>query len=130
MKLYEFFSVPSVEQSEEKNLSKMTGEEREKVANELFWYILDNDDIHKKHFIPIAKQIQRDLKSKGKIDRKDFIDCWMPMVEAGCLEFHKDKQMPGNPRKVFDREFREGLCQRFSDQHLEDIKKKKYNLGD
>lgn len=108
----------------------MTGEEREKVANELFWYILDNDDIHKKHFIPIAKQIQRDLKSKGKIDRKDFIDCWMPMVEAGCLEFHKDKQMPGNPRKVFDREFREGLCQRFSDQHLEDIKKKKYNLGD
>ena len=46
MKLYEFFSVPSLEKEEEGQLEKMTGSNRERLSNDLFWYILDNDKIH------------------------------------------------------------------------------------
>ena len=51
MKLYEFFGALNVNQSPDKNedgvLSK---EEREQFKNDLFYYILDHDKIHKENF--------------------------------------------------------------------------------
>jgi hypothetical protein len=130
MKLYEFFSVPSLEKDEDGQLEKMTGSNREKLSDELFWYILDNDKIHKEHFVPIAQKVGRELKAKKKIDRDAFRECWMPMVEAGCMEFHKEHKMQGRPSKLFDKEFCKGLCERLADKHLEDIRKGEYKLGD
>jgi hypothetical protein len=130
MKLYEFFSVPSVEKDEEHQSDDQSSTNREKLANDLFWYILDNDDLHKKHFIPIAQEINRKLKTDKKVDREEYTECWMPMVKEGCLEFHKEHKMKGDPKKLFDKEICKGLCHRFAEKHLEDIEKKSYKLGD
>jgi hypothetical protein len=130
MKLYEFFSVPSVEKDEEHQLDDQSKTNREKLANDLFWYMLDHDDLHKKHFIPIAQKINRELKSGKKIDREEYTECWMPMVKEGCLEFHKEHKMKGDPKKLFDKEICKGLCHRLAEKHLEDLEKKSYKLGD
>jgi hypothetical protein len=130
MKLYEFFSVPSVEKDEEHQSDDQSRANREKLANDLFWYILDNDDLHKKHFIPIAQEINRKLKKDKKVDREEYTECWMPMVKEGCLKFHKENKMKGDPKKLFDNEICKGLCHRFAEKHLEDIEKKSYKLGD
>jgi|APGre2960657404_1045060.scaffolds.fasta_scaffold00572_2 hypothetical protein len=130
MKLFEFFSVASVKDHDPRlDHDKDSQTEREKLANELFWYILDHDDIHKKHVMPIAQDIAR-AKKKGNVDMKKYTECWMPMVEEACLEFHKEEKMPHNPRKLFDREFREELCKRLAEKYVEDIKKDRYKLGD
>ena len=111
MKLYEFFSVPSVEKDEEHQSDDQSSTNREKLANDLFWYILDNDDLHKKHFIPIAQEINRKLKTDKKVDREEYTECWMPMVKEGCLEFHKEHKMKGDPKKLFEKEYCKEKCE-------------------
>lgn len=130
MKLYEFFSVPSIEKDEEHQSDDQSNTNREKLANDLFWYILDHDDLHKKYFIPIAQKIDRKLRAEEKVDREEYTECWMPMVKEGCLEFHKENKMKGDPKKLFDKEICKGLCHRFAEKHLEDLEKKSYKLGD
>jgi hypothetical protein len=130
MKLYEFFSVPSIEKDEEHQSDDQSNTNREKLVNDLFWYILDHDDLHKKYFIPIAQKIDRKLRAEEKVDREEYTECWMPMVKEGCLEFHKENKMKGDPKKLFDKEICKGLCHRFAEKHLEDLEKKSYKLGD
>lgn len=129
MKLYEFFSVPSLEQDKENQLEKMSNENREQIANEVYWFILDHDKLHKEHFIPIARDIAKELKVNKKVDRDAVRSKWMPMVKEGCLEFHKKHKMKGNPSKIFDKEFCKGLCERLSDKYIDDIRKGEYDLG-
>ena len=130
MKLYEFFSVTSVDPEREDNKGKLDDENREKIANDLFWFILDHDRLHKEHFLPIARDIHRQYKKNKKVDRADFTECWMPMVREACLEFHKEHQMKGNPKSVFDKEFCKGVCERLAEKHIDDITKNRYKLGD
>lgn len=130
MLLTEFFSVPSVKDNNPKlgfnKSDKKT--EREKLANDVFWYILDHDRLHKEHFFPIAKEISEAIK-KNKLDRKKYTECWMPMVKEACVEYHKDKKMQGHPKKVFDEEFCKEICDRLAEQYIEDIRKGEYRLG-
>jgi hypothetical protein len=130
MKLYEFFSVASVK-DHDPNLDqnrKSSKEEREKLANDVFWFILDHDDLHKQHFLPIAQEIYKE-STKGNVDRKKYKECWMPMVEQGCMSFYKKQKMKGNPNKVFTEEFCEDICERLAEHHIEDIVKGSYKLG-
>ena len=130
MKLYEFFSVPSLENDQDGKSEKMSDSNRERLANDLYWYILDHDDLHKKHFMPIAKQIEQTLRSTKKIDRDSVKEQWMPMVKEACLDYYKKHNMQGHPKKIFDEEFCKGLCERLSDQYIEDIRKGSYKLGE
>jgi hypothetical protein len=53
MLLNEFFSKPN-------EISKKSSEDHgEKIDNDLFWYILDHDKLHKDYFFPIAKKMQK-----------------------------------------------------------------------
>ena len=129
MKLYEFFSVPSVNDDEHK--SDFTSKaERQRLANDIFWFILDHDQLHKKHFLPIAQEIYQQHKSKKEIDRKKYTECWMPMVREGCMAFYKESKMMGDPKKLFDQEMCKSICERLAEKHIEDIRKGEYKLGE
>lgn len=130
MKLFEFFSVPAIDQSKEQDHSKDSRAEREKLANDVFWYILDHDNLHKKHFIPIAREMYQQVKAKKSIDRKKYTECWLPMVREGCLSYYSENKMKGNPKNIFDKEFCKGLCERLAERHIKDISDDAYNLGD
>ena len=130
MKLYEFFSVPSIEKDEQGKGEAKSDETREKLANDVYWHILDHDDIHKKHFLPIAREMSKKFKSTKKLNRDEYTECWMPMVKEGCLDYHKEHKMKGHPGKVFDKEFCKEMCHKLAERYIEDIRKDEYKLGD
>jgi len=119
MKLFEFFGRTSApKQSSDKeddNFSK----------DELFWFLIDNDNLYKKYVFPIAKKI----KKKRTLPKESIIKEFLPMVNKGCLEFAEDKKIFGKPSKLFSKELREELCERLYDHYRDDIVKDQYKLG-
>ena len=96
--------------------------------NDLFWYILDHDKLHKDYFLPVARKIKKETTS-NKFDKETCIREFMPMVEKGCMEYYKHKKLNGKLGKLFPKELREELCEKLYDHYYEDIVKDCYNLG-
>lgn len=122
MLLKEFFG-PAIKVGN-KLLSNKSSEEE----NELFWYILDHDKLHKDYILPLAKKIKNQHK-KGKFNKEQCVAEFMPMVEKGCLEFYKNKKLHGKLGKEFPRKLRDELCEKLFDHFYEDIIKNQYTLG-
>ena len=122
MKLYEFFgSFQTKDHNDPRDKNedgKISQDEQDKFKQDLYFYILDNDDIHKKQFYDVAETIQRD-KKVGE-------DVWMPMVNKGCLDYYKEAQMREDPKDLFSKEFREDLCKMLDDHYRKDVIKGEY----
>jgi hypothetical protein len=121
MRLNEFFSKPINATSKVEDRNR----DEEVDKDDLFWYIIDHDKLHKDYFFPIANKIKK-LKECGP---EMILELFTPMVEKGCKEYFKDKKLVGNLGKLFDKEMRQDLCQRLHDHYLDDIRKDKYTLG-
>jgi len=125
MKLYEFFGTwqaknpMDVDNPMDKNGDgNVTREEKEQFKNDLFFYILDNDDIHKKQFYEVTEQIYADKKVGENV--------WMPMVNRGCMEYYKERHLQDDPSDLFTKEFREDLCKMLDDHFRKDVLKGEY----
>lgn len=119
MKLFEFFGrTIDTDTSKDKTNEKFS-------KDDLFWSIVDNDNLHKKHFFPIAKKMKNESNCSKEILIKEFL----PMVNQGCLEFAKEKKIFGKLSKLFPKELREELCERLYDHYQEDVVKGQYKLG-
>jgi hypothetical protein len=131
MKLYEFFNVP-VDKKEKQfpdyGKSK-TEEEKAKMADELFWYIIDNDTLHKEHVLPFVKELKTQITSPD-FNRNRFTKSWMPMVNKGCRLFYKHHKLKENPAKLFDEDFKDELCKRLCDKFVKDVQEDHYHVGD
>lgn len=131
MKLYEFFGVPH--QSDDgktdprDELSGKTQNETDKLSDELYWFILDDDDLHKEEFMPLAQEISKEQNSKS-FDHEETIKKWMPLVKKACMKFYKEREMTEAPDDAFPKDLRKGLCQRLADQHHKDIAAGQYKL--
>lgn len=121
MKLLEFFSKPIVIDQNQKRYD----EKSKNVEDDLFWYILDHDKLHKDYFFPIAKKI-KGLKECGE---EMIYELFMPMVKKGCREYYIKNHMQGKLGKKFPKEMREGLCKKLYNHFNDDIQKQKYQLG-
>jgi hypothetical protein len=98
------------------------------LRDELFWFILDHDKLHKDHLHPIATKIKEAEKS-GKLDKEKSVAAFMPMIEKGCKEFYQKKKMNGSLGRHFPKDLREAMCERMYDHFREDILKDNYKLG-
>jgi hypothetical protein len=116
MRLVEFFSRPIDINQNQKNKDQV-----ENFDDELFWFMLDNDRLHKEHFFPISKKI----KSLSECGDQQIFELFMPMVVGGCKNFYKDKKMSGRMNKKFPQEMREGICKRLYDHYCENYGLKK-----
>lgn len=123
MKLFEFFGRSL-------NVDKPSQDKKgdQQQDNDLFWFILDHDKLHKDYFIPIAKKIKKSHKTES-YDKAGIVSEFMPMVEKGCKEYYIKNKMHGKLGKVFPKELREELCEKLYDHYYEDIIKDCYNLG-
>ena len=128
MKLFEFFGAhqPTTDSTDE--LSGKTEKDQEKLGDEIFWFMLDDDSLHKKYFIPLAQEAARLMKA-DKFDAKKFNPKWMPMVNQACLRYYKEQELSGDPRDEFSFDLRKGLCCSLGDHCYEDIRKGEYKLG-
>lgn len=114
MFLKEFFSVPvNIDQNQ-----KFKDEQPTNFDDDFFWFILDNDRLHKKHFFPISKKI----KSLEECGEKEIYEMFMPMVIEGCREYYKDQKLQGKLSKKFPLAMRESICQRLYDHYCENYK--------
>lgn len=121
MLLKEFFSVPlSIDQNQKK-----PNDVNQNWQDDLFWYILDHDRLHKDYFFPIAKK----LKSLKECGTRQIVELFMPMVVKGCKEFYLERDMKERMSKCFPLDLREDLCQRLYDHYKDDIQKNKYVIS-
>jgi hypothetical protein len=110
------------------NLKKESSKQDDKgKQDDLFWYILDHDRLHKDYFMPLAKKIKKN-QLENVLDNKEIVKEFMPMVNKGCMEYYHKKKMEGRPEKLFNKEMREEICQRLYDHYYEDIIKGSYKL--
>jgi len=122
MKLLEFFGKSlATTKSSEKNKTDFSNDD-------LFWFMVDNDKLHKKHFFPLAKKI-KESHNKNRKDNANIVAEFMPMVKEGCLDFYAKQKMVGKPGKLFPKDMREEMCQRLYDHYYEDVIKGEYKLG-
>jgi hypothetical protein len=123
MKLMEFFGKPI-------DINKKMSKDKDdaELSNNLFWFILDHDRLHKDYFHPIAVKIHKAHK-RNKLDKKEIVDDFMPMVIKGCNEFYHKNKLKGRPGKLFPKEMRKDICEKLFDHYREDIIKEKYKLG-
>ena len=117
MLLKEFFSKPLEIKGKDQDDPRM--------HDDLFWYIIDHDKLHKDYFFPIAKK----LKSLKGCTPEQILELFMPMVEKGCKEYYQYKEMKGKLGKEFSKDLREDMCKRLYDHYRNDIQKDNYNLG-
>lgn len=126
MKLFEFFGVP-VYQEAGNERPGYTKDNHEKMEDDLYYYILDHDRLHKECFMPLAQEIAEKMQGKN-FDRKEYAKKFMPMVNRACMEYYKQTEMTRDPRDIFTKEIRMGICERLADQSFEDIGQGEYKL--
>lgn len=131
MKLYEFFGHfnPKLDQDADKDPQSLSHEEEDQLIDQLFWYILDDDDLHKRYFMPIASKLKKIYDSESKQDDLHDWKVWIPMVNKGCVEYFEKHDIKGDPRDIFSKEFRKDLCVKLADHYHSDIAKGEYQLG-
>lgn len=130
MQLFEFFGTHQYKKQTQQNNSEdfKEDEAEEKLADELYWFILDDDSLHKEYFLPLAIKIHQSVKDK-EFDRSKYVKAWLPMVNKGCLLFYKEHKLSKDPKDVFPFEMRKALCIKLANQHLTDIEEGHYKLG-
>ena len=121
MLLNEFFGRNPGIENKEKSKSDNTKE----FDDDLFYYILDNDKLHKDYFFEIAKK----LKKLNECSEGMIYEMFMPMVVKGCKEYYHHKKMEGRMATKFPKEMREGLCKKLYDHYHNDVKKEIYRIG-
>ena len=107
-----------------KNLHK--GRDDRNIHDDLFWYIIDHDKLHKDYFFPIAAKLAR---QKDRYNREEMVKEFMPMVLKGCKEYYEHKKLKEKLGNVFSKELRQDMCERLLDHYREDIVKGKYKVG-
>jgi hypothetical protein len=123
MLLNEFFGK-AIDASKKVSAKK---DDDKKINDEVFWFIIDHDKLHKDYFHPIGSKIKRQGKNA---DREKLIKEFMPMVEKGCKEFYHKNKMVGKLGKLFPKEMREELCGKLCDHYCDDVLQDKYTLAE
>jgi hypothetical protein len=123
MLLNEFFGKPIDIQKE---MAKTSNDQE--MHDDLYWYIVDHDKLHKDYVIPLAKKIYKDHKNNN-LDKEKYVMEFMPLVNKGCMEYYHHKKMKGHLGKTFTEELRKELCEKLFNHFREDIVKDKYKLG-
>ena len=122
MKLFEFFGSMNVSGHDPRDTNqdgKLSREEKEQFKNDLFFSIIDNDDIHKKHFYDVTETIFKDKECNEEV--------WMPVVKRGCMEFYREKDLKQDPKDLFTQEVQEELCKMLDDHYRKDVLKGEYH---
>ena len=125
MKLYEFFGKINHNPNEDKDNQDpqaLGKEEEQELADNVFWYILDNDELHKKFFMPISKELKKKYADTTDNASRDW-KVWLPMVNSGCMKFYKERNLEQHPSDAFGKEFRRDICKRLEDHYHEAIEK-------
>ena len=99
------------------------------AVNELDIYIMNNEDLYRRRFMPIISNIKRKLK-KNVYDHEKAQKLWMYLVDDAAKEYVKEfGSTQDDVATMFPKETRQQVAQVISDRELENIKQGEYDVS-
>ena len=97
------------------------------AVNELDTYIMNNEELYRRRFMPIISNIKRKL-SKDVYDHEKAQKLWMYLVDDAAKEYVKEfGSQQDDVRNMFPKETRMQVARNISDRELENIKQGEYD---
>ena len=98
------------------------------AVNELDSYIMNNEDLYRRRFMPIISNIRRKLK-KNVYDHDKAQKLWMYLVDDAAKEYVKEfGSTQDDVASMFPKETRQQVARVISDRELEHIKQGEYDV--
>jgi len=97
------------------------------AVNELDLFIMNDEDLYRRRFMPIITNIKRKMK-RGVYDPKKVIKLWMYLVDDAAVKYVQEFGTPDQDVKdMFPKETRLQVAQVIADRELENIKQGEYD---
>ena len=99
------------------------------AVNELDSYIMNNEDLYRRRFMPIISNIKRKLK-KNVYDHEKAQKLWMYLIDDAAKEYVKEfGSTQDDVATMFPKETRQQVAKIISDRELENIKQGEYDVS-
>ncbi len=99
------------------------------AVNELDSYIMNNEDLYRRRFMPIISNIRRKL-NKNVYDHEKAQKLWMYLVDDAAKEYVKEfGTTQDDVATMFPKETRQEVAKIISDRELENIKAGEYDVS-
>ena len=97
------------------------------AVNELDTYIMNNEDLYRRRFMPIISNIRRKLK-KNVYDHEKAQKLWMYLVDDAAKAYVQEHgSVDQDVKDVFPKETRQQVARVISDRELENIEQGEYD---
>ena len=97
------------------------------AVNELDTYIMNNEELYRRRFMPIISNIKRKL-AKDVYDHEKAQKLWMYLVDDAAKEYVKEfGSQQDDVSNMFPKETRMQVAGNISDRELENIKQGEYD---
>ena len=97
------------------------------AINELDSYIMNNEDLYRRRFMPIIENLKRKMQ-KGIYDDKLAIKLWMYLIDDAAREYVKEFGDDGQDVKdMFPKETRLQVAQIIANREKENIEQGEYD---
>jgi len=98
------------------------------AVNELDLFIMNDEDLYRKRFMPIITNIKRKIK-RGVYDHEKVIKLWMYLVDDAARKYVQEFGTPEQDVKdMFPKETRLQVAQVIADREKENIEKGEYDV--
>ena len=98
------------------------------AVNELDSYIMNNEDLYRRRFMPIISNIKRKLK-RNVYDHEKAQKLWMYLIDDAAKEYVKEfGSQQDDVKDMFPKEVRQQVARIISDRELENIKQGEYDV--
>jgi hypothetical protein len=99
------------------------------AINELKLFIMNNEDLYRRKFMPIIYNIQRKIKN-GTYNHELAPKLWMYLVDEAAREYVKEFGSPDQDVKdMFPASVRQDVAKDLADQEYENIQAGEYNVA-
>ena len=97
------------------------------AVNELDSYIMNNEDLYRRRFMPIISNIKRKI-AKGVYDHEKAQTLWMYLVDDAAKAYVQEHgSVDQDVKDVFPKETRLQVAQAIADREKENIEQGEYN---
>ena len=98
------------------------------AVNELDSYIMNNEELYRRRFMPIISNIKRKIK-KNVYDHEKAQKLWMYLVDDAAKEYVKEfGSTQDDVKDMFPKDTRQQVARQISDRELENIKQGEYDV--
>ena len=98
------------------------------AVNELDLFIMNDEDLYRRRFMPIITNIKRKIR-RGVYDHEKVIKLWMYLVDDAARQYVQEFGTPDQDVKdMFPKETRLQVAQIIADREKENIEKGEYDV--